>query len=163
MEKIDLDRYKEIGGSIDLKTAVDWTTNYRLANPGETISQLFGRNIIDKILSQKECLGIRMYYANSNRLTNNQRFWLSVSNFIKKKIAHIKEEQHIILVGVSPSQNFQGGLTDQIPENTSNNSKVQNLNVTQIIAMATEEAFVMGEQSWPCPDSPNCPQNKLSS
>ena len=47
-----------------LTTAVEWTTNYR--NPiqqGDTISHFFGKNIIQSILDQEDCMGIRIYYA----------------------------------------------------------------------------------------------------
>jgi len=59
-----------IGAKIDLKTATKWTRYSRQRHPNETISHLFGRDIIDKILSQQDCAGLRIYYANSKPLTN---------------------------------------------------------------------------------------------
>ncbi|MGD1844508.1 MAG: hypothetical protein ACFB10_03860 [Salibacteraceae bacterium] len=51
------------GASIPLETASGWTSNYRTANPGETLAHFFGREIIERILAQPGCEGIRMYYA----------------------------------------------------------------------------------------------------
>ncbi len=51
------------GSAIDLGVAADWTKNYREKHPGEAISQFFGKEILEKILAQKDCLGIRFYYA----------------------------------------------------------------------------------------------------
>ncbi|MES2763741.1 MAG: hypothetical protein V4677_16115 [Bacteroidota bacterium] len=47
-----------------LNTAADWTRNYRNSIPaGETIAHFFGKNIINNILAQEGCMGIRIYYA----------------------------------------------------------------------------------------------------
>jgi hypothetical protein len=51
------------GGPIKLDEAASWTKNYREKHPGETISQFFGKEILERILSQEGCLGIRFYYA----------------------------------------------------------------------------------------------------
>ncbi len=51
------------GSPIALETAASWTKHYRDSHPGETISQFFGKEILEKILAQKDCLGIRFYYA----------------------------------------------------------------------------------------------------
>jgi len=51
------------GGPIKLDEAASWTKNYREKHPGETISQFFGREILERILAQEDCLGIRFYYA----------------------------------------------------------------------------------------------------
>ena len=51
------------GGPIKLDEAASWTKNYRDKHPGETISQFFGREILERILAQEDCLGIRFYYA----------------------------------------------------------------------------------------------------
>ena len=49
-----------------LETASEWTRNYRTANPGAKIAHFFGRNIIQRILDQRDCVGIRVYYALDN-------------------------------------------------------------------------------------------------
>ena len=48
---------------IPLATASEWTKNYRNANPGATIAHFFGKDAIEAILSQENCVGIRIYYA----------------------------------------------------------------------------------------------------
>jgi hypothetical protein len=51
-------------GPIDLATAQLWTQNFQNASaPGEVRSHYFGRNIIDQVLAQPGCKGIRIYYA----------------------------------------------------------------------------------------------------
>jgi hypothetical protein len=46
-----------------LETAAKWTATYRTNNPGKTIGHFFGFKIIQRILAQKDCVGIRCYYA----------------------------------------------------------------------------------------------------
>lgn len=47
-----------------LETAAEWTKNYReTINPGDVHAHFFGKNIIQKILDQEGCMGIRIYYA----------------------------------------------------------------------------------------------------
>jgi hypothetical protein len=54
------------GGPIALKEAAEWTKNYREKHPGDPISQLFGREILEGILAQDGCLGVRFYYAHDH-------------------------------------------------------------------------------------------------
>ena len=51
------------GGEIELETAAVWTKNYRNENPGDTKGHFFGKDILNDILNQSGCMGIRMYYA----------------------------------------------------------------------------------------------------
>lgn len=46
--------------------AETWTAAYRTANPGETIAHFFGRDILEDILKQNNCKGIRIYYGLNN-------------------------------------------------------------------------------------------------
>jgi len=48
---------------IDLATAAAWTAADRELNPGKVRGYFFGRDIIDKILKQPGCMGLRVYYA----------------------------------------------------------------------------------------------------
>jgi hypothetical protein len=48
---------------ISLETAKQWTANYRRQNPGEREAHFFGFEMIKLILAEKNCMGIRMYYA----------------------------------------------------------------------------------------------------
>lgn len=51
------------GGVIPLQVAADMTAKYRHDNPKETLAHFFGRDIIERILAQDGCLGIRIYYG----------------------------------------------------------------------------------------------------
>src|SRR4051812_45945921 len=48
---------------ITLSEAASWTANYRSAHPGEIKAHFFGKNAIQDILDQENCVGIRIYYA----------------------------------------------------------------------------------------------------
>ncbi|MDX2361574.1 MAG: hypothetical protein QNK23_12260 [Crocinitomicaceae bacterium] len=51
------------GGEITLQTGADLTENYRSNNPGATQGHFFGKDILNEILEQTGCMGIRMYYG----------------------------------------------------------------------------------------------------
>ena len=53
------------GAAIDLKDAARWTARYRngITNPETARAHMFGNNIIDQLLDQPGCVGMRMYYA----------------------------------------------------------------------------------------------------
>ena len=51
------------GDEIELVTAAAWTKNYRGEHPDETKGHFFGKTLINDILNQSGCMGIRMYYA----------------------------------------------------------------------------------------------------
>jgi len=52
------------GGPIDLTTARQWVKNFRATiPPAEVRSHYFGRDIVDTILAQPGCTGLRIYYA----------------------------------------------------------------------------------------------------
>lgn len=90
------------GGPIDLKTAAEWTKNYRQRNPDETISHFFGRNVLKEILDKPECMGIRIYYANSEKLGIFQLILISISNFFRKRVINTDGVKHLVFFGVSP-------------------------------------------------------------
>jgi len=46
-----------------LDEAAKWTANYRAANPQGVKAHFFGKNILQDILNQPGCMGIRVYYA----------------------------------------------------------------------------------------------------
>ncbi len=52
-----------VGDPISLETAKAWTANYRSKYPEEIKAHFFGSEIINKILAQSDCIGMRMYYA----------------------------------------------------------------------------------------------------
>ncbi len=39
------------------------TKAYRVANPGQRIAHFFGRDILEELLAQEGCMGLRMYYG----------------------------------------------------------------------------------------------------
>ncbi|MDB5153835.1 MAG: hypothetical protein JWR54_2586, partial [Mucilaginibacter sp.] len=86
-ERISLLTGKE-GAEIAVNLAADWTKNYRNRNRGSVISQFFGFEILQRILQQPDCIGIRIYYANSKPLNAWQRFILSIANFLIKDVAN---------------------------------------------------------------------------
>jgi hypothetical protein len=53
------------GAPIELKTAKEWAANYRasLKEPKDTVAHFFGYDIIQKILAEPGCMGIRIYYG----------------------------------------------------------------------------------------------------
>lgn len=149
------------GGPIDLKTAAEWTRYYRQRNPNETISHFFGNEILKTILGQPDCMGLRIYYANSEKLGIFQRILLDISNFLRKGIANSEGVKHIIIVGV----NKDG--TDQLPgaplmpprDKIMQQEAEPQLTVT---AFKSSSGSTVGEQSMPCPGGSGCPQNELT-
>jgi hypothetical protein len=57
------------GGELDLPTAKKWTANFRSKNASsdEILAHYFGFEIIQQILKQEGCVGIRIYYALDER------------------------------------------------------------------------------------------------
>jgi hypothetical protein len=52
------------GAPIALDKAASWTANYKVTIPSNGIkAHFFGKDILNQILSQEGCMGIRMYYA----------------------------------------------------------------------------------------------------
>jgi len=74
-----------------LETAAEWTANYRASNPNKVKAHFFGYKIINKILTQECCVGIRCYYA----LDDNG-------------------DQQLIMVGVDENENdlFEGIIAE---------------------------------------------------
>jgi|SRR6185312_11042614 len=58
--------YSAVGGEISLETATEFTKTYADAHPNENLSYHLGRNIIEKILAQPGCVGMRFYYGYNN-------------------------------------------------------------------------------------------------
>ncbi len=51
------------GGPISNADAQTWINNFKNAYPNETFSHLFGINVINSVLAQTGCLGLRFYNA----------------------------------------------------------------------------------------------------
>ena len=54
------------GSTVELETAAGWTENYRDNNQGETQGHFFGKDILEDILAQSQCKGIRIYYGENS-------------------------------------------------------------------------------------------------
>jgi len=49
---------------VTLTEASGWTENFRATiTPGDTLGHFFGKDIINDILNQPGCMGIRIYYG----------------------------------------------------------------------------------------------------
>jgi hypothetical protein len=57
-------------GPIALPIARQWVKNFRdqMSSPDEIRAHYFGRDVIDKMLSQPGCTGIRVYYALNDKM-----------------------------------------------------------------------------------------------
>lgn len=88
-----------VGDPIDLATAKSWAFNYRKSHPEETLSHFFGFEIIEKILSQADCVGIRIYYG-INDAGEKQLMLVGVDatgeNLLPLEGARISEDGNII-------------------------------------------------------------------
>lgn len=51
------------GGEISLSEGAAMTQNYRQANPRSRKAHFFGKDILNEILAQNGCKGIRCYYG----------------------------------------------------------------------------------------------------
>jgi hypothetical protein len=54
------------GGEIDLKQAAAWIANYRERTDDPTRAVFYGRDILQRILGQDGCVGIRFYHARND-------------------------------------------------------------------------------------------------
>jgi len=50
-----------------IETAAKWTATYRANNPNKTTGHFFGSKIVQRILAQPNCVGIRCYYATDDQ------------------------------------------------------------------------------------------------
>jgi hypothetical protein len=149
------------GEEFDFKTATEWTKNYRDRNPGEIVSQFFGREILHKLLDQPDCMGIRMYYSNDKPLTRWQRIIVAISNFLLKVIGNLEGKPHLILVGA-----VKDG-SDILPGSHIKAEGAVPLMRTEMAAITTADATtskaLVVQIATPCPGSANCPKNAMSS
>lgn len=81
------------GSVIDTAKAGNWTGNYRTSNPGEPRGHFFGKDILNDILSQSGCMGIRIYYAEDG-----------------------SGDKKLILVGADAEQNDMLGSRDTVAD-----------------------------------------------
>ncbi|PWK67646.1 hypothetical protein LX99_04866 [Mucilaginibacter oryzae] len=144
------------GAPIDINLAAEWTRNHRHRNPKDTISQFFGREILNQILNQQDCMGIRIYYANDQKLNGWQKFWVAVSNFLLHVLANVRGQQHFIITGVTADGE------DQLPGNNKVAEATPLAGTQTFQLMKAEKQNIVGEQAVPCPGTAGCPQNVLT-
>lgn len=80
---------KDIGKPIPPEQGKQWIQNYQDKNPESVKAVFFGADILQAILAQKECVGIRIYHAIRDdgvatfvlvgAKANGNNIWLSTS------------------------------------------------------------------------------------
>ena len=150
------------GAEIEIKVAADWTKNHRERHPHSSISQFFGIEIMQRLLQQPGCLGIRIYYANSQRLNGWQKFILAIANFLRKHLAGAVGEDHFIVVGATAEGLDQLPIDGKIEMATSNAQPQTFQSHTTASTSTSGSQNIVVEQSHPCPGSAGCPKNVLT-
>ena len=54
------------GGIITLEAGSELTANYRMMSPGDIKGHFYGKDVLNDLLSQSGCMGIRIYYGVNN-------------------------------------------------------------------------------------------------
>jgi hypothetical protein len=62
------------GETITLTEGSELTAKYRAVDPNTTKAAFMGRNLLEQILAQPDCMGIRVYYGAYNDGTNTLVF-----------------------------------------------------------------------------------------
>jgi len=148
------------GEPFDLDVSANWTKNYRDRNPGDNVSHFFGREIIEKILAQQGCLGLRVYDAYDKPINGWQRAMVAISNFILKVIGNIEGERHIIIVGAVHDGSDMLNTKPSAPVGEPMARAEMATVMTAKTATATPD--IIAQEALPCPGSPSCPKNALS-
>jgi hypothetical protein len=139
-EVLERGKIEKVGGPIELEKARSWSDNYIRANRGETISHLFGREVIEKLLKQKGCAGIRIYYGYSD---------------------HDRNKRQLILVGADKYGNNQ--LPGKKPRiNAKSENATEDESLLALGENDRDDDYNLYDQSWPCPGTSGCPSNGLS-
>lgn len=98
-----------VGEEISHDLAADFVRSYKNANPDATIGYTVGRNIIDSILAQPGCVGLRFYNA-INEMGQTTLVYIGVdahgNDMVKKVIVDaagkIAEQNAIVADRVGP-------------------------------------------------------------
>jgi hypothetical protein len=147
------------GAAIDLEMAAQWTKNHRHHHPKDIESQFFGNKILNHILQQEGCMGIRIYYANDQTPSGWQKFWISVSNFILSAFANVNGKRHFVITGVTADGE------DQLPDAVTGKISTPNghAQLKTLMLAAPTTTYMLGEMSLPCPGSSGCPKSSTLS
>ena len=111
-------------GPLDLDTAAAWTAAERRQHPDEVHGYFFGRQILERILAQPDCMGLRVYYATDP--ATNQR--------------------HLLVVGADAHQN------DQLPAPPHRPADPASPPPTPTPRAARTVTGLIAEMASPCPD-----------
>jgi hypothetical protein len=103
------------GAELDLATAKAWTANFRKASgkSDEILAHYFGKEIIENILSQSDCVGMRIYYALDEK--GEKKLLLvgvdsSGDNILPKEGARTTDDDEEIIADFSfPCPDYCGG------------------------------------------------------
>lgn len=121
---------EKVGGPIALEKVRLWTNNYRKTQDKDvTTSHFFGRNVIEKILAQKGCVGVRIHYAVDDR-----------------------GHKQLILSGVDKLGKDQLPKHAHIPLANTNHAHAAPMAAAADINNDAE----FYDQSWPCPGTNGC-------
>jgi len=148
------------GEPFELEVCANWTQNYRDRNPGDIVSHFFGREIIEKILAQQGCLGIRVYHAYDKPINGWQRAMVAISNFILKVIGNIEGERHIIVAGAVHDGSDMINTKPAAP--VGEPMARSEMATVMTASTSTTTADIVAQEALPCPGSPGCPKNALS-
>jgi hypothetical protein len=145
------------GGEFDVELSASWTQNYRHKHPGETESHFFGKEILQKILDQEGCVGIRIYHAHDKPLNGWKRSMASLSKFLVSVVGNVDGEKHLIIVGTTKEGK------EMLPKNDKKGNPVlhKSLSSTELKTVTTPDLNtrygIVGQIATPCPGSANCP------
>ncbi|HEY8930194.1 MAG TPA: hypothetical protein VIM55_13425 [Mucilaginibacter sp.] len=120
------------GEDFDLHLSAEWIKNHTDRHPHEPHSHFFGKEILQKILNQDGCVGIRFYHAHSEPKGSD------------------KGDRHIIIVGARADGSDMTNTKDAKPDPLSRE---------EMKAVAYD---TVGQQSMPCPGSPGCPKSFMA-
>jgi len=145
------------GGPINLEQAAEFTAYHRHRHTkGATISQFFGRVILNKILDQPGCMGIRIYYANRQKLSASQKFFVGIGNFFIKTIANAEGDMRFVIAGVTEDGE------DMLPGEMKGEAAISTERATTEKTYSLKAPVEVGDQSMPCPGAAGCPSNALT-
>lgn len=108
-------KIEKVGGPIELEKVRKWTQNYRRMNDKDTTSHLFGRKVIEKLLAQKDCQGIRIHYCVDD-MGKKQLVLSGVDHFGNNQLPHGKQalktdDKHQALTATVSNDDYE--LVDQ--------------------------------------------------
>ncbi|MBD2768075.1 hypothetical protein IC235_09250 [Hymenobacter sp. BT664] len=117
---------------LDLRTAARWTATERRQNPDQARAFFFGRDIIERILAQPGCMGLRVHYA----------------------IDPSTGQRHLLIVGADAEQNDQLPPLEPTRESTARSAAPPEAATesAETIDETTIPDYIIAEMAIPCPN-----------